>query len=137
MIKLYSEWLNEQESLDTKNKEISLVFSKSRFNELIPKNIIVLSNDTQALKVLSENNDVASIDLSYSFKDQKEYNFYFPNNYMTISPNGLKLFHERYKSEYLLLNKNLYSESDFNDLKSKMNISKLYRIDNYFLYKIV
>ena len=56
---------------------------------------------------------------------------------MTISPNGLKLFHERYKSEYLLLNKNLYSESDFNDLKSKMNISKLYRIDNYFLYKII
>ncbi|MES2590522.1 MAG: hypothetical protein V4608_01470 [Bacteroidota bacterium] len=102
------------------------------------KGSICITNDHGILKYFSNLGlEVLRPDFSvYFLNKEKYYVNYYKNNYYVLSPQLLKTYHETYRADLLVLNKELYTLDVLAQVVELENISLIQTFGNYELYKL-
>ena len=108
-------------------------FLKDNFNE----HTLISSNDNNFSKFLIPYFNVVKTDLTRYYKNIDEFDFYHNNDYTIQSVRGLVAFHKQYKLNLIIINSNLYAQTDMVKLHSEFNLKSINTINNYTIYKIL
>lgn len=104
---------------------------------LLKTSDLIISNDTQLLKIFSANFQIISTDWTYYFKNKKEFQFNHPKSYTILSPEAIDHLNKKYNPSILVLNSELYNQKEKDFISNNFSLEKITEFENYNMYRIV
>ena len=119
------------------SKQIDFVKWFLEVKNLLETNDLIISNDTQLIKIFSANFQIISTDWTYFFKDKKEFQFNHPKNYSILSPEAINYLNKKYKPSILVINCKLYNQEDKDFISNSFSLEKINEHKNLCIYRIL